>query len=207
VAYRKIADVPLGTFLSGGIDSTIVTGVLARQIDRPVETFSVGFAGTADLDESEWARAAARHHGTLHHELTVSPVDIAEHLPLLIRHLGEPVTDPALIPTYLLSRFARERVTVVLTGEGADELFGGYRRYRLQQRLGWLGRCPVCAVPRPAACSAAAGRRSRRWPAARAGTYGPRPRDGAAAVRTAASPKFVGPRPAPRAVLLEGNSA
>ena len=142
VAYRKIADVPLGTFLSGGIDSTIVTGVLARQIDRPVETFSVGFSGTARLDESAWARAAARHHGTLHHELTVSAVDIAEHLPRLIRHLAEPVTDPALIPTYLLSRFARERVTVVLTGEGADELFAGYRRYRLQQRLGWLGRLP-----------------------------------------------------------------
>ena len=145
VAYRKIADVPLGTFLSGGIDSTIVTGVLAKQIERPVETFSVGFEGTSALDERAFARLAAEHHGTRHHELVVSPLDFARELPRLIEHLGQPLTDPALVPTYLLSRFARERVTVVLTGEGADELFAGYERYRLQQRLAWLGRVPGLA--------------------------------------------------------------
>ena len=142
VDYRKVSDVPLGTFLSGGIDSTVITGVLASLVDGPVETFSVGFEGAAGHDEREYARQASRHYGTNHHELVVSPVDIAEHLPRLIEHLAEPVTDPALIPTYLLSRFAREKVTVVLTGEGADELFGGYRRYLYQARYGWLGNVP-----------------------------------------------------------------
>jgi asparagine synthase (glutamine-hydrolysing) len=142
VDYRKVSDVPLGTFLSGGLDSTVITGVLASLIDGPVETFSVGFEGAAGHDEREYARQASRHYGTNHHELVVSPVDIAEYLPRLIRHLAEPVTDPALIPTYLLSRFAREKVTVVLTGEGADELFGGYRRYLYQSRYGWLARLP-----------------------------------------------------------------
>jgi asparagine synthase (glutamine-hydrolysing) len=142
VDYRKISDVPLGTFLSGGIDSTVITGVLASLVDEPVETFSVGFEGAGGHDEREYAREASRYYGTNHHELLVSPVDIAEHLPRLIEHLAEPVTDPALIPTYLLSRFAREKVTVVLTGEGADELFGGYRRYLYQARYGWLGNLP-----------------------------------------------------------------
>jgi len=142
VDYRKISDVPLGTFLSGGIDSSVITGVLASLVDSPVQTFSVGFEGAAGHDELEYARQASRHYGTNHHELQVSPVDIAEHLPRLIEHLSEPVTDPALIPTYLLSRFAREKVTVVLTGEGADELFGGYKRYLYQARYGWLGNLP-----------------------------------------------------------------
>ena len=142
VDYRKISDVPLGTFLSGGIDSTVITGVLASLVEGPVETFSVGFEGAAGHDEREYARQASEHYRTHHHELLVSPVDIAEHLPRLIEHLAEPVMDPALIPTYLLSRFAREKVTVVLTGEGADELFGGYKRYLYQARYGWLAHLP-----------------------------------------------------------------
>jgi asparagine synthase (glutamine-hydrolysing) len=142
VDYRKLSDVPLGTFLSGGIDSSVITGVLASLVDGPVQTFSVGFEGAEGHDEREYARQASLHYGTRHHELLVSPVDIAEHLPRLIDHLSEPVTDPALIPTYLLSRFAREKVTVVLTGEGADELFGGYKRYLYQSRYGWLGHLP-----------------------------------------------------------------
>jgi asparagine synthase (glutamine-hydrolysing) len=142
VDLRKVSDVPLGTFLSGGIDSSVITGVLASLVENPVETFSVGFEGAEGHDEREYARQASQHYGTRHHELLVSPVDIAEHLPRLIEHLSEPVTDPALIPTYLLSRFAREKVTVVLTGEGADELFGGYKRYLYQARYGWLGKLP-----------------------------------------------------------------
>jgi len=142
VDYRKNSDVPLGTFLSGGIDSTVITGVLASLVDGPVETFSVGFEGAAGHDEREYARTASQHYRTNHHELLVSPVDIAEHLPRLIEHLAEPVMDPALIPTYLLSRFAREKVTVVLSGEGADELFGGYKRYLYQARYGWVGHLP-----------------------------------------------------------------
>jgi asparagine synthase (glutamine-hydrolysing) len=142
VRLERVADVPLGVFLSGGLDSSIVTALLSRISERPVETFSVGFADTAALDERAFAREAAERYGTEHHEIVVSPIDIASKLPELVRHLGEPVLDPALIPTYLLSRFARERVTVVLTGEGADELFGGYKRYAYQKRFGWLGALP-----------------------------------------------------------------
>jgi asparagine synthase (glutamine-hydrolysing) len=142
VRYRRIADVPLGVFLSGGIDSSIVVALLSTMSDQPVETFSVGFSDPAAFDEREQARLVSEHYRTEHHELVVSPVQIAEHLPELIGHLAEPVLDPAIIPTYVLSRFAREHVTVVLTGEGADELFGGYRRYLYQQRYGWLARLP-----------------------------------------------------------------
>ncbi len=142
VRAQRVADVPLGVFLSGGLDSSIVTALLSAQSERPVETFSVGFDGDAALDEREFAQAAAVRYGTAHHEIVVSPIDIATELPGLVEHLAEPVLDPALLPTYLLSRFARERVTVVLTGEGADELFGGYKRYAYQKRFGWLGALP-----------------------------------------------------------------
>ncbi len=142
VEYRLIADVPLGVFLSGGIDSTAVTFLLSEAVDRPIESFSVGFEGAGAFDEREFARLASSRLGTSHHELVVSAVDIAEQLPKLISHLAEPVVDPAIIPTYLLSEFARKKVTVVLTGEGADELFGGYRRYVYQRRYGWLGMLP-----------------------------------------------------------------
>ena len=110
--------------------------------DRPVRTFSVGFDDAAAFDEREYARLAAETFGAQHEELVLSPMQIAELLPRLVEHLAEPVTDPALIPTYLLSEFARREVTVVLTGEGADELFGGYKRHLYQQRYGWLSRLP-----------------------------------------------------------------
>jgi asparagine synthase (glutamine-hydrolysing) len=142
VRYRKIADVPLGAFLSGGIDSTIVVGLLSRVAGGRVKTFSVGFDGDGGYDERRYARLAAERFGTEHHELVVSPVDIAAHLPRLVAHLAEPVTDPAMIPTYLLSEYARKEVTVVLTGEGADELFGGYRRYVYESRYAWLAGVP-----------------------------------------------------------------
>jgi len=101
-----------------------------------VKTFSVGFEGAAAFDERRFARLVARHYGTDHHELLLSPVAVADLLPRIVDHLAEPVMDPALIPTWLLSEFARREVTVVLTGEGADELFGGYRRYLFQSRYG-----------------------------------------------------------------------
>ena len=142
VRAQRVADVPLGVFLSGGIDSSIVTALVAADSAQPVETFSVGFEGEAALDERQFARLASERYRTTHHEIVVSPVEVASHLPDLVRRLAEPVLDPALIPTFLLARFARERVTVVLTGEGADELFGGYRRYAYQKRFGWLGALP-----------------------------------------------------------------
>lgn len=142
VRYRRIADVPLGVFLSGGLDSSIVVRLLSGMVDRPVRTFSVGFEGPAAFDERRHAARVAEHFGTEHRELIVSPLDIADYLPRLIEHLDEPVTDPAILPTYLLSEFARRHVTVVLTGEGADELFGGYKRYLYQSRFGWMSRVP-----------------------------------------------------------------
>jgi asparagine synthase (glutamine-hydrolysing) len=142
VRRQTVSDVPLGMFLSGGIDSTVLVHLLSDGATRPVSTFSVGFEGeTGDADLAH-ARLVAARYGTRHHELRVRAEDAALWLPRLVDHLAMPVTDPALIPTALLSEFARREVTVALTGEGADELFGGYRRYVLQAGLGWLGRVP-----------------------------------------------------------------
>ena len=146
VRYRTVADVPLGLFLSGGLDSGIICALLSRHSNRPVQSFSVGFDDHAAFDEREHARTVAGAFDAEHHELVVSPVQIAEHLPELIEHLRLPVTDPAILPTWLLSKFARKKVTVVLSGEGADELFGGYRRYLYQDRMGWLGKVPGSQV-------------------------------------------------------------
>jgi asparagine synthase (glutamine-hydrolysing) len=107
-----------------------------------VRTFSMGFEDVEAFDERSYARLAADRFGAKHRELVLSAGDIARYLPELVEHLSEPVMDPAMIPTYLLSRFARQEVTVVLTGEGADELFAGYRRYLYQKRLGWLAGIP-----------------------------------------------------------------
>jgi asparagine synthase (glutamine-hydrolysing) len=142
VRHRRISDVPLGMFLSGGIDSSVVVGLLAGMVDHPVKTFSVGFEGEAAFDERRFAALVAGHYRTDHHELLLSPMAIAEQLPRIIDQLAEPVMDPALIPTRLLSEFARREVTVVLTGEGADELFGGYRRYLYQKRYGRFAAVP-----------------------------------------------------------------
>jgi asparagine synthase (glutamine-hydrolysing) len=140
VDYRRVADVPVGMFLSGGLDSSALLAVLRASTGQALETFSVGFEDQPDYDERAYARSVAERFDSRHHELVVSAVEIAEHLPQLTRHLAEPVMDPAIIPTYLLSRYAKERVTVALTGEGADELFGGYRRYAFQRRYGWVAR-------------------------------------------------------------------
>jgi asparagine synthase (glutamine-hydrolysing) len=110
-----------------------------------VRTFSVGFDNAPGHDESVEAASVARALGTDHHELTVSASDVARVLPDAIAHLQEPVLDPALLPTWLLSRYARREVTVVLSGEGADELFGGYKRHLYQQRLGWMRMLPGLA--------------------------------------------------------------
>lgn len=143
VRLRTVADVPLGMFLSGGIDSTIVLRVLSDISSHPVKTYSVGFDSDEAFDERRYARLAAERFGADHREMVLSASDMALQLPWLVEHLAEPVMDPAMIPTFLLSRFAGEDVTVVLTGEGADELFAGYRRYLHQHRYGWLSRVPL----------------------------------------------------------------
>ncbi len=135
VERQMLADVPLGAFLSGGIDSTIVVGLMAHKSSLPVKTYSVGFdwqAG-AGYDESPFARSVAQHYATDHHEVTLRP-DAVSLWARLAAHFDEPFADPASIPTFLISQYARESVTVVLTGEGADELFAGYGWYNWARR-------------------------------------------------------------------------
>ena len=127
VKRRLVSDVPLGAFLSGGIDSSIVVGLMARHMREPVKTFSIGF-GQPKYDELSYARLAAERFKTDHREFVVQPEAI-EILPLLVRHYGEPFADSSAIPTYYLSQKTREHVTVALSGDGGDEGFGGYERY------------------------------------------------------------------------------
>jgi asparagine synthase (glutamine-hydrolysing) len=129
VRYRLIADVPLGALLSGGVDSSVIVALMARAASGPVKTFTVGFDVGGKYNELEEARLIAKRFGTDHHELVMDPRQAQEWLPKLIWHLDEPLADRAFLPTFLICRFARERVKVVLTGEGGDELFAGYPRY------------------------------------------------------------------------------
>jgi len=128
VHRQMMAEVPLGAFLSGGIDSSIVVGLMAQMATKPVRTFSVAFPGWPGLDESVYARQVAERFGTAHTEITVE-ADVAQEWLALVRRLDEPFADPATLPTWLMARETRRYVTVVLTGEGADELFQGYGWY------------------------------------------------------------------------------
>jgi asparagine synthase (glutamine-hydrolysing) len=139
VKRRLVADVPLGLFLSGGLDSSIVTALAAGH--GPVKSFSIGFPETA-YDERAHAQAVARHIGTEHHFLEVQPEDFAL-LEQAVEFYEEPFSDSSLLPTCLLSRFTREHVTVALGGDGADELFGGYYRFRLAHLMRHLDAMPA----------------------------------------------------------------
>jgi asparagine synthase (glutamine-hydrolysing) len=128
VRLRLMADVPLGMFLSGGLDSSAIAALMAREIDRPVNTFSVGFAERA-FSELGYARAVADTAGTNHHEVVVSGSDFFNALPRLVWHEDEPIAHPSSVPLHFVSALARQHVTVVLTGEGSDELLAGYGKY------------------------------------------------------------------------------
>ncbi len=145
-----IADVPLGAFLSGGLDSATIVRHMAEQATGAVSTFTIGFGGEGSLyDETAEARALAKHFGTAHHELTAES-DAARLLPTMVNHFDEPFGNPTALLSYAICKLVREHVTVVLSGDGGDENFGGYQRYagaglaqRYRQVPRWLRRCCV----------------------------------------------------------------
>ena len=141
---QSLADVPVGAFLSGGIDSSTVVALYQKYSSTPVRTYSMGFQQDG-YDEACYAKAVARHLGTVHHERYVTPEDARQVIPLLPKMYDEPFGDSSQIPTYLVSRFAREQVTVALSGDGGDELFAGYNRHFAAPRLWRQLRC----APRP----------------------------------------------------------
>ena len=141
VKRRMISDVPLGAFLSGGVDSAAVVAAMAEVSAQPVKTFSIGFRNE-ELDELPLARLVAERFGTEHHELVVEP-DAIEIIPKIVRHYGEPFADATAVPTFYLAEMARRHVTVALNGDGGDEVFGGYTRYVAQLAAAKLGRVPA----------------------------------------------------------------
>ena len=131
VCMQMVSDVPIGAFLSGGVDSSAVVGLMARHSEQPIRTYAIGFTGgeaEALYNELPYARRVAEMFSTRHREIVVRP-DVVALLPKLLWHMDEPLSDTAFITTFLVSEFAREDVKVILSGVGGDELFGGYRRY------------------------------------------------------------------------------
>jgi asparagine synthase (glutamine-hydrolysing) len=140
VRLRLISDVPLGAFLSGGVDSSAVVAMMARVGGGTVKTFSIGFSAR-EYDETRYARMVAERYATNHTELVVEP-DAVAVLPRLVWHFGEPFADPSAVPTYYVAQMARREVTVALNGDGGDECFLGYSRYKAMRYLSWFDGMP-----------------------------------------------------------------
>ena len=147
-----ISDVPLGAFLSGGVDSSAVVAMMAQLSPQPVKTFSIGFP-QAEYDETRYARMVAARYGTDHQELILEP-HAADVLPKLIWHYNEPYADASMIPTYYVSEMTRRHVTVALNGDGGDEAFIGYPRYDTVRKLAELDYVPAAWASRNCACAA-----------------------------------------------------
>lgn len=129
VEKRLVSDVPLGAFLSGGIDSSLVVALMAKHSSRPIKTFTIGYKNHTMYDETSYAKLIARKFGTDHKEFLLSHNDILRIIPTLLDSMGEPFGDPSLLPTFILSYHTRQHVTVALSGDAGDEVFAGYRKY------------------------------------------------------------------------------
>ena len=134
VGRRLIADVPLGTFLSGGVDSSIISAIAAKKLDE-LHTFSIGYQDHQYFDETPYANAVAKHIGSKHQVFSLSLSDLYEYLPKMLKSLSEPFADSSALAVYALSQLTKDKVTVALSGDGADELFGGYNKHAALYRL------------------------------------------------------------------------
>jgi asparagine synthase (glutamine-hydrolysing) len=143
VRSQMVADVPLGAFLSGGIDSSVIVGLMARNASRPVKTYAIGFKDMPMYDESAYAREVASFHHTEHHEIMLSSREIIDTIPAVLASLDEPFGDSSAVPTYVVARETVRDVKVALSGDGGDELFAGYRMYKGEA---WYRR--YCLLPR-----------------------------------------------------------
>ena len=150
VRIRMISDVPLGAFLSGGLDSSAIVAIMAGLSSNPVKTFSIGFK-EPEYDESAYARIVAERFATDHHEFVVEPEHAVDTIEKLVWHYNEPYADSSALPTYYLSRMTRDYVTVALNGDAGDENFAGYRRYSVNLLASHL----IVALPRCGRCSGA----------------------------------------------------
>jgi asparagine synthase (glutamine-hydrolysing) len=136
VQRRMMSDVPVGAFLSGGVDSSTNVALMSRLTDEPVRTFSVGFHGADELNEFDWARHVAERFGTEHHEIRIDEDDMWDFLPKLVYHQDEPIADPVCVPLHFVASLAKQHgVTVVHVGEGSDEIFSGYPTYLQARRV------------------------------------------------------------------------
>ena len=153
VRVRLVSDVPLGAFLSGGVDSSLIVAFMAMHSSQPVKTFSVGFT-SKDHSELPYAKLVAEQYGTDHHEMVVQP-DMASVIPEFVRHYGEPFGDSSALPTWYLCQYTRTGVTVALSGDGGDEAFAGYRRYSHARTARRIRRLPA---PLPSLIAGAMGR-------------------------------------------------